>query len=136
MMKNKQTAGITSPPIIILTMSCSIGKYIHKKNLKKCFTLFKNYGLISLMNDTTVILQPNLTATNRTKDRIRQHGTPSGKDFKDGRGCPMTFTLMRRNDNAWPPSWLLQAEDGWLGWVPRNEIDVLNDGWRSLHKGK
>ena len=48
------------------------------------------------MNETTVILQPKPTATNRTKDRIRQHGTPSGKDFKDGRGCPMTFTLMRR----------------------------------------
>ena len=86
------------------------------------------------MNDTTVILQPKATATHRTKDRIRQHGTPSGKDFQDGRGCPMAFTLMRRNDNAWPPSWLLQAEDGWLGWIPRNEIDVLNDGWRSLHK--
>lgn len=86
------------------------------------------------MNDTTVIIQPKLTATNRTKDRIRQHGTPRGKDFKDGRGCAMAFTLMRRNDNAWPASWLLQAEDGWLGWIPRNEIDVLNDGWRSLHK--
>jgi len=46
----------------------------------------------------------------------------------------MAFTLMRRNDNAWPASWLLQAEDGWLGWVERREIDVLNDGWRSLHK--
>ena len=91
-------------------------------------------GLITSMNDTTVIIQPKLTATNRTKDRIRQHGTPRGKDFKDGRGCSMAFTLMRRNDNAWPPSWLLQAEDGWLGWIPRNEIDVLNDGWRSLHK--
>ena len=95
-----------------------------------------DYGLIIPMNDTTVILQPKLTATNRTKDRIRQHGTPRGKDFKDGRGCAMAFTLMRRNDNAWPPSWLLQAEDGWLGWIPRNEIDVLNDGWRSLHKDR
>jgi hypothetical protein len=91
-------------------------------------------GLITSMNDTTVIIQPKLTATNRTKDRIRQHGTPRGKDFKDGRGCAMAFTLMRRTDNAWPPSWLLQAEDGWLGWIPRNEIDCLNDTWRSLHK--
>ncbi len=88
------------------------------------------------MNETTVILQPKPTATNRTKDRIRQHGTPRGKDFKDGRGCPMTFSLMRRDRVDGVHSWMLQAEDGWLGWIPRDQIDVLNDGWRSLHKGK
>ena len=85
------------------------------------------------MNDTTVILQPKLTATRRTKDRIRQHGTPHGKDFKDGRGCPMAFTLMRRNDKG---EWMLEAQDGWQGWIPRSEINVLNDGWRSLHKDR
>lgn len=107
-----------------------------EKSYSQRLTSTRFHVTFILMNDTTVILQPKLTATNRTKDRIRQHGTPRGKDFKDGRGCAMAFTLMRRNDNAWPPSWLLQAEDGWLGWIPRDEIDVLNDGWRSLYKGK
>jgi hypothetical protein len=60
--KYKQTAGITIPPNMILTISLSIGEYIHKKNLKKCFTLFKNYGLISPMNETRkvkVTAKPN-----------------------------------------------------------------------------
>ncbi len=83
------------------------------------------------MNETTVILQPKPTATHRTKDRIRQHGTPRGKDFKDGRGCAMAFTLMRRDRLDGVHSWELKAQDGWRGWIPRNEIDVLNDGWRS-----
>jgi len=91
-------------------------------------------GLITSMNDTTVIIQPKLTATNRTKDRIRQHGTPRGKDFKDGRGCAMAFTLMREDRVDGVFSWLLQTEDGWLGWIPRNEIDCLNDTWRALYK--
>ena len=97
---------------------------------------FADYGLILSMNDTTVILQPKLTATRRTKDRIRQHGTPHGKDFKDGRGCPMSFTLMRRDRIDGVHSWMLESQDGWQGRIPRNEIDVLNDGWRSLHKDR
>lgn len=97
---------------------------------------FGGYGLIIPMNETTVILQPKPTATRRTKDRIRQHGTPSGKDFKDGRGCAMAFTLMRRDHVDGLHSWMLEAQDGWQGWIPRSEIDVLNDGWRSLHKDR
>ena len=89
------------------------------------------------MNETTVILQLKPTATRRTKDRIRQHGTPHGKDFQDGRGCPMAFTLMRCDrpeclDEVF--SWELKAQDGWRGWIPKSEIDCLNDSWRSLHK--
>ena len=91
---------------------------------------FADYGLILSMNDTTVILQPKLTATRRTKDRIRQHGTPSGKDFKDGRGCPMAFALMRRDRVDGVFSWELKAQDGWRGWIPKSEIDCLNDSWR------
>ena len=97
---------------------------------------FADYGLILSMNDTTVILQPKPTATRRTKDRIRQHGTPSGKDFQDGRGCPMAFTLMRCDRLDGVHSWMLEAQDGWQGRIPRSEIDVLNDGWRSLHKDR
>ena len=100
---------------------------------------FAGYGLIIPMNDTTVILQPKLTATRRTKDRIRQHGTPHGKDFQDGRGCPMAFTLMRCDrpeslDGVF--SWELKAQDGWRGWIPKSEIECLNDSWRSLHKDR
>jgi len=88
------------------------------------------------MNDTTVILQPKPTATRRTKDRIRQHGIPSGKDFQDGRGCPMAFSLMRQDRVAGVFSWELKAQDGWRGWIPKSEIDCLNDSWRSLHKDR
>ena len=88
------------------------------------------------MNETTVILQLKPTATRRTKDRIRQHGTPSGKDFKDGRGCPMAFALMRRDRVDGVFSWELKAQDGWRGWIPKSEIDCLNDTWRALYKDR
>ena len=107
-----------------------------EKSYSQRLTSTRFHVTFILMNDTTVILQPKLTATNRTKDRIRQHGTPRGKDFKDGRGCPMAFTLMREDRVDGVFSWMLKSQDGWLGWIPSDEIDCLNYSWRSLYKGK
>jgi hypothetical protein len=55
-------------------------------------------------------------ASHRTKDRIRQHGVPFSPDKPHRK--EMIFTLVEHN----PSSWLLQAEDGWLGWLPRDEF--------------
>ena len=129
MMKNKQTAGITSPPIIILTMSCSIGKYIHKKNLKKCFTLFKNYGLISLMNETRKVkvrAKDNCHKINRC--RIQERGmfgfwvneTPS----HDGKSILLREVRVDQlNDGTWID---LPARGGWMRWFPLDQIDMVD----------
>jgi hypothetical protein len=129
MMKNKQTAGITNPPIIILTMSCSIGEYIHKKNLKKCFTLFKNYGLISPMNETRkvkVTAKPNANKINRC--RIHDRGmfgfwvneTPS----HDGKSILLREVRVKQlNDGTWID---LPARGGWMRWFPLDEIEMVD----------
>ena len=62
-------------------------------------------------------------ASQRTRNRIREHG---------GKG----FILERRNDNAFPPMWLVRAprdpwdgegsRTGWLGWLPINEFRVID----------
>ena len=50
-------------------------------------------------------------ASQRTRNRIREHG---------GKG----FILERRNDNAFPPMWLVRASDDWRGWLPKDEFHL------------
>jgi len=131
--KYKQTAGITIPPNMILTISLSIGEYIHKKNLKKCFTLFKNYGLISPMNETRkvkVTAKPNANKINRC--RIHDRGmfgfwvneTPS----HDGKSILLREVRVKQlNDGTWID---LPARGGWMRWFPLDEIEIVDMKWK------
>ena len=67
----------------------------------------------TLMNieDHRILISPNSKATTRTKNRIREHGAKG-------------FILERRNDNAFPPMWLVRASDGWMGWLPKEEFHL------------
>tara|TARA_B100000676_G_scaffold294329_1_gene332182 strand:- start:1128 stop:1337 length:210 start_codon:yes stop_codon:yes gene_type:complete len=66
-----------------------------------------------MINEFEIRIEAKANATNRTKDRIRQHG--------------QRFTLLRRNDNALPPMWLLKASDGWMGWLDKREFVHLGE---------
>ena len=114
---------------MILTISLSIGEYIHKKNLKKCFTLFKNYGLISPMNETRkvkVTAKPNANKINRC--RIHDRGmfgfwvneTPS----HDGKSILLREVRVKQlNDGTWID---LPARGGWMRWFPLDEIEIVD----------
>ena len=64
-----------------------------------------------------ILISPKANATQRTKNRIREHGAKG-------------FILERRNDNAFPPMWLVRGPatstwpDGWLGWLEREEFHL------------
>ena len=58
-------------------------------------------------------------ATQRTKNRIREHGANG-------------FMVERRNDNAFPPMWLLRGND-WLGWLPISEFRVIETKESAWH---
>lgn len=58
-----------------------------------------------------ILISPNAKATTRTKNRIREHGAKG-------------FILERRNDNAFPPMWLVRASDEWRGWLPKEEFHL------------
>lgn len=68
---------------------------------------------VCMINEFEIRIEAKANATNRTKDRIRQHG--------------QRFTLLRRNDNALPPMWLLKASDGWMGWLDKREFVHLGE---------
>ena len=87
-----------------------------------------------IADKTILLLQPKLEASKGTKDDICKYGIPNGKDYKDGRGCPMAFTWMgdRYVNNVL--LWLLKGKDGSTVWIPLKEIEVKNYSWRSLYK--
>ncbi len=80
---------------------------------KLSFDFFKLKCYIIPMNieDHRILISPNTKATTRTKNRIREHGAKG-------------FILERRNDNAFPPMWLVRASDGWMGWLPKEEFHL------------
>ena len=69
----------------------------------------------------TVFLRPTAGASQRTKNRIREHGG-------DG------FVVCNVSTACWPlnsrPAVLLEptlAEDNWLGWLPLDEIEEVQE---------
>ena len=75
--------------------------------------IFRGLWFNTLMNieGHRILISPNDKATTRTKNRIREHGAKG-------------FMLERRNDNAFPPMWLVRASDGWMGWLPKEEFHL------------
>ena len=62
-----------------------------------------------------VILKTNDNSSRRTRNRIREHG-PNFRAV-NSRGLTMFGKELH---------WLLRAEDGWFGWLPRNEFDFTH----------
>mgnify|MGYP000642693020 CR=1 FL=1 len=64
-----------------------------------------------------IMISPTNKASQRTKNRIREHGpifrAECSRAFPDG----ILFGEL---------CWLLRAEDGWLGWLPRGEFDFTH----------
>jgi hypothetical protein len=64
-----------------------------------------------------VTLKSNSNSSRRTRNRIREHGpifrAECSRAFPDG----ILFGEL---------CWLLRAEDGWLGWLPRGEFDFTH----------
>ena len=62
-----------------------------------------------------VTLKPNTGATRRTRNRIREHG-PTFRAVRSGicRVIPKCVYEL---------GWLVRAEDGWFGWLPRSEFN-------------
>ena len=60
-----------------------------------------------------VILKTNKFSSRRTRNRIREHG-PEFRAEKSGVAGGLGIRL----------AWLVRAEDGWLGWLPRDEFDM------------
>jgi len=58
-----------------------------------------------------VTLEANDNATRRTRNRIREHG-PNFRAERSGM-CGSIDEL----------GWLVSAEDGWFGWLPRSEFN-------------
>ncbi len=69
------------------------------------------YTVRMKIEEHRILISPNAKATQRTKNRIREHGAKG-------------FILERRNDNALPPMWLVRASDGWMGWLPKEEFHL------------
>ncbi len=69
------------------------------------------YIILMNIEEQRILISPNSKATTRTKNRIREHGAKG-------------FILERRNDNAFPPMWLVRASDGWMGWLPKQEFHL------------
>lgn len=61
-----------------------------------------------------ILISPNGKATQRTKNRIREHGT---KGFILERSSGLG---MREGEKLW----LIRASDGWRGWLPKEEFHL------------
>lgn len=77
-----------------------------------CYIVYMN------IEGERILISPNSKATQRTKNRIREHGANG-------------FILERRNDNAFPPMWLVRASDGWMGWLDKSEfhLEAWGEEW-------
>lgn len=63
-----------------------------------------------------ILISPNSKASQRTKNRIRQHG-------KNG------FRVLRQNTAVGgvcegKQCWLLKSSKGWCGWLPKEEFHL------------
>ena len=66
-----------------------------------------------------VILKTNPNSSRRTRNRIREHGPHFRAERSSGdcQGGPWAIGQL---------CWLVRAEDGWLGWLPRSEFDFTH----------
>ena len=69
-----------------------------------------------------VTLTPNELASRRTRNRIREHGPVFRAESSKGLVWHDGIRLC----------WLVRAEDGWLGWLPRSEFNASGIGAGSL----
>ena len=65
-----------------------------------------------------VTLKLNAKSCRRTRNRIREHG-PIFRAERSGTHKDHPHNV----DKLIGLCWLLRAEDGWLGWLPRDEFD-------------
>ena len=63
-----------------------------------------------------VTLKSNANSSRRTQNRISEHGPNfrATKSSGDCQGGPWAVGQL---------CWLVRAEDGWLGWLPRSEFE-------------
>ena len=61
-----------------------------------------------------ILISPKANATQRTKNRIREHGA---KGFILERSSGLG---MREGEKLW----LIRASDGWRGWLPKEEFHL------------
>jgi len=61
-------------------------------------------------------LKATLDASNRTKNRIREHGRSS-----------FEVVCVPQHIRSMSTIAILLKTDRWLGWLPLNEIEVIND---------
>ena len=83
-----------------------------------------------------VTITPTSEASRRTKNRIKEHGPcfvmeRSGEAF-------LIASLCWRYWRQAGLCWLLRAEDGWLGWLPVSEFDIVtcNKLYAVDHRGR
>ena len=68
-----------------------------------------------------VTLKSNSNSSRRTRNRIREHG-PIFRAERSGTHKDHPHNV----DGLSGLCWLLSAEDGWLGWLPRGEFDFTH----------
>ena len=73
------------------------------------------------MIKTNVALKANDHSSRRTRNRIREHG-PNFRAERSGTHKDHPHNV----DELIGLCWLLRAEDGWLGWLPRGEFDFTH----------
>ena len=72
------------------------------------------------------MISPTNKASHRTKNRIREHGPVFTVEVEGG--SPDQWLDFARL------SWLVRSEDGWLGWLPRDEFHVECVGKKFIEK--
>ena len=70
------------------------------------------YSVRMKVEGQRILISPNRHASQRTKNRIREHGA-------NGFILEKVWTGLESGEN---PKWLLRASGGWLGWLPRMEF--------------
>ena len=69
-----------------------------------------------------ILISPNSKASQRTKNRIREHG--KNGFVVERRHDDETFDIGSKATGFGLQSWLLRASDGWLGWLPKHEFHI------------
>ena len=72
------------------------------------------YAVRMKIEGQRILISPNSKASQRTKNRIREHGA---KGFVLERSSGLG---MREGEKLW----LVRASDGWMGWLPKEEFHL------------
>ena len=92
------------------------GFFVPVNNLPLDRWLLSCYIIPMKMNVTLEAHGDNF-ASRRTRNRIQEHG-PDFRALKSG-NCPILGDGLH---------WLVRAEDGWLGWLPKDEFRFFTNG--------